>query len=581
MTPGGKRTLALALALATSGCLFDMASEYVPLPRTCFDANLHCDVSRGEICRRADGSGSPVLPDKGQAETFDGICVLAGTQGSGEVYLELQPTDASSPRIQFGPVSLARGQNQELTMPAPVSVAGLVTYAQNETTSGVGGARVRFRSVPLIPGRSLVFETQSSVEADALGRYSQLLPVGRYLVTVQPPLQDEIKAPLERPFGSTPVEIEAATDRLDLEVTNPNALLSVTGQVLLRREGKEEPAVGLHVWAMVADPESLSARAGTGTPLAHPALTNDQGRFTLWLPGLPADAEPYKLRLEVGPSSDGEPFPTFRVDDRTLEVAAPLRLQTPVVLSHEGDDLVMSTVQGEVRGPDSLPVPLARVSLRTDESMPFAYSTTVVADEEGRYVAPVFAGRYLATATAPLTEGETPLGMCAFAGAFDVVPELASTVDLVCEERRYLYGQVIDAKARPVPDVTVAAERRPDERSAEQLHAERITDADGRFRLALTPGSYDFSFAPPAGVAALKTIRRVLVDDRQGDSLLVFALDPPFELFGQLVSDAAGQPLGGALEAWVVDANGGATLVGRGIAQRDGAYSIVLPAVGQ
>lgn len=581
MTPGGKRTLALALALATSGCLFDMASEYVPLPRTCFDANLHCDVSRGEICRRADGSGSPVLPDKGQAETFDGICVLAGTQGSGEVYLELQPTDASSPRIQFGPVSLARGQNQELTVPAPVSVAGLVTYAQNETTSGVGGARVRFRSVPLIPGRSLVFETQSSVEADALGRYSQLLPVGRYQVTVQPPSQDEIRAPLERPFGQTPVEIQAATDRLDLEVTNPNALLSVTGQVLLRRDGKEEPAAGLHVWAMVADPEGLSTRAGTGTPLAHPALTNDQGRFTLWLPGLATDAEPYKLRLEVGPSTDGEPFPSFRVDDRTLEVAAPLRLQTPVVLSRDGEDLAMSTVQGFVTAPDGQPVALARVSLRTEATMPFAYSLTVVTDEEGHYSATVYAGRYQISATAPESGADLPLGTCTYPDVVEAMADETTTLYLPCEERRYLYGQVIDAKARPVPDVTVAADRRADERSSEQLHAERITDADGRFRLALTPGSYDFSFAPPAGVAALKTIRRVLVDDRQGESLLVFALDPPFELFGQLVSDAAGQPLGGALEAWVVDANGGATLVGRGIAQRDGAYSIVLPAAGQ
>lgn len=577
--PQRARALAgLALALATAGCMFDMLSDEAPLPRTCFDASLHCDAARGEICRRADGSGSPVGPGKGEAQTFDGICVLAGVQGTGEVYLELQPTDASSPRIQFGPVSLARGQNQELTVPSPVLVAGTVAYAQG-TGGGVGGARVRFRSVPLIPGRSLVFETQSSQEADAVGRYQRLLPVGQYQVSVQPPLQEEIKAPLERPFGHTPVEVARATDELDLQVTNPNALLSVSGQVLVRRDGQDEPAVGLHVWAMQAEPDSLSARAGTGTPLAQPALTGDQGRFTLWLPALPDSGEPHRLRLEVGPASEGERFPTFRVDDLTLEVATPLRLQAPVVLSRAGEDLAMTTVVGQVTDPDGQPVALARVSLRTEETMPFAYSTTVVADEQGRYETTAFAGRYLASATAP--ESETPLGTCSHPGAIDAEPETTLTVDLSCERRRYLYGQVIDARARPVPDVTVAADRRPDERSPDQLHAERITDGEGRFRLALTPGSYDFSFAPPASVAALKTIRRVLVDDHQGDSLLVFALDPPFELFGQLVSDAVGQPLGGALEAWVVEPSGSATLVGRGIAQRDGAYSIVLPAVGQ
>lgn len=572
--------------LFAAGCDFDFANlqgTEAPPARTCYDEKLHCDTARGEICRRADGSGRPLAPTVGEEQVFDGICVLTGTQASGQVFFEIQPADANAPRTQFGPVTLDKKQNQELFVPEPVAVGGLVTYTDTKDSYAVEGARVRFKSVPLIPGRALVFETQSSDEIDSGGRYERLLPQGTYIVTVQPREREEVKPPQERPFGDKQVPIDASTSELNLVVSNPNALLSVSGTVLKLVAGQEEPAVGVNVWAMAAENElATTPRAGTGTPIAQAARTGPEGRFTLWLPRATKPNDAHRIRLEVGPASDGAPFPTFRIDPQVWEVSESMKLPEPIVLSNGELGLESVKAQGQVVAPDGSLIAGARISFRTLDEEAIAFATTVLADDNGQFEASLFAGNYQATAIAPEEDSDVvPIGLCSLKGALAITNAPVSNLVLSCEKRRFLYGQVIDSKGQSVPNVTISAVRHPDARSADQLREERISDGDGRFRLALSPGTYDFTFAPPAAVAPLKTIENVLVDTLRSDSLLVFALDPPFELFGKVFSGKSGQPLGGTLDAWVVSASGQATLVGRGLAQRDGSYSIVLPAIKQ
>lgn len=575
--------LAGLASLLVVGCDFDFAnkrSDDPPPPRTCYDEALHCDTARGEICRRADGSGQPLPPTVGEEQVFDGICVMTGTQASGEVFFEFQATNANTPRTQFGPVSLSKKQNQELFVPEPVLVRGTVSY--DGTSRTVEGARVRFKSVSNIPGRSLVLETQSSNEHESSGQYEKLLPQGRYVVTVLPREHEEVKPPQEKPFADDLIMIDAATNRLDLVVSNPNTLMSVSGVVLALKAGQEEPVEGVNVWAMSAERESSSTlRAGTGTPVAQPARTAADGRFTLWLPRVTEQQKSHRIRLEVGPASDGAPFPTFRIDTHTWEVAEPMKLPDPIVLSNGESGIATTKARGQVLAADGSPVAGARISFRTLDDEAFAFTTTVQADNNGRFEASLFAGRYQATAIAPIEDfNEVPMGLCSLKGVLTVSDAPVDGLVLSCEKRRFLYGQVIDSKGQPVPDVTVSAVRHPDARSADQLREERTSDSQGHFRLALSPGTYDFTFAPPAAIAPLKSIENVLVDSLRSDSLVVVALDPPFELFGKLFSERSGEPLGGALDAWVVN-NGQATLVGRGLAQRDGSYSIVLPALKQ
>lgn len=573
-----------ALLLA-AGCNFDVAqsSDGAPPARTCYDEKLHCDTLRGEICRRADGSGQPLPPTVGEEQVFDGICVLTGTQASGQVFFEFQSNDANAPRTQFGPVSLNKKQNQELFVPEPIAVNGLVTYTND--AQAVEGARVRFKSVPAIPGRSLVFETQSSDEVDSSGRYERLLPQGSYVVTVLPREREEVKPPQEKPFGDKAVSIDASTSRLDLVVSNPNALMSVSGTVLKLTAGREEPAAGVNVWAMSAENKMTKAsRAGTGAPIAQPARTGADGSFTLWLPRATNPEKRHQIRLEVGPTSDGAAFPTFRIDDPgVFDVEESMKLRKPILLSNGELGIEAVKARGQVVTPDGAPVAAARISFRTLDDEAFAFATTVLANDDGRFEASLFAGQYQATAIAP--EGEkpdvVPMGLCSLESTLTVTNAPVENVVLLCEKRRFIYGRIIDSRGQSVPDVTVSAVRHPDPRSEDQLHEERISDADGHFRLALSPGTYDFTFAPPAAIAPLKSIENVLVDSVQSDNLLVFALDPPFELFGKLFSEKSGVPLGGALDAWVVNPDGQATLVGRGLAQRDGSYSIVLPAIKQ
>lgn len=567
-------------ALGVGGCdmLFDaLNSPKSPPARACYDEALHCDVARGETCRRPDGQGAPAPGE----ETYDGLCVLEGARATGDVYFEFQPSDASVPRIQFGPIALERGQNQELTVPEPVRVQGRVAYPSGESLVSLEDARVRFKAVSLIPGRPLSFEVQSSAEPDFAGEYERLIPQGDYVVSVYPREREEVKPPSERPFGDEPLRIDAPTT-LDLVVSNPNALVFLSGTVQKRINGRNEPAEGLTVWAMQVDANALeSPRQGAGTPLGPTARTQSDGSFKLWFPQPSKATGPHRFRLEIGPGPDAAAFPTFR-PERVWELGDSRRLAEPLVLSVNEEDISTGKVQGEIRGPYGQSLPGARITFRTLETEPFSYAQTVVSDDSGRFTAVLFAGAYSVFATPQTMDfnasGGAP-GLCALAYPLTVARNGDEHIELFCQERVSFFGRVITRAANPVLGASVTAKRRVDELGADPQHEERTTDAEGFFHLSLTPGVYDFAFVPPAAIAPPKTIENVVVTPGRDDALVLFALDPPFELFGRLATETGALPLAGALEAWVVGADGQSRLVGRGIAQRDGAYSIVLPAL--
>lgn len=569
------RVMLLLAAAFVAGCSFEIAGRMeAPPARACSDTARHCDTSRGEVCRRPDGTGAPIAATDGGSEAFNGICVIVGTQATGDVFLEVRPTDATIPTSQVGPISLARGSNQDVVVPAPVSVNGAV---RDTTQAAVERARVRFRSNGLIAGRPLVFDTESGGD-DAPGIFARLLPQGSYSVTVQPRDRNELRPPPERPLGDAATSLNESTQRLDLEVSHPSDLIAVSGRVMLAGLDTNTPATGVEVWAMAVDDESILPIRPTGRAVAQPARTDGDGRFTFWLPRIPTGEKGHRIWLSVSPLVDGPLLPTFRFAE-ILEITESRELATPLLLAGAGGPLAPVEVTGRVVNPDgSAGVGSARLSFRTVDDAPFAFATTVTTDAGGRFAARLFPAKYRASALpAPSFDGTAGLGACGLTDAVDLTRD---TPDLTirCAPRHFVFGQVIDAQGVPVANVQVEAVRQPDAAVGEELRDQALTDGNGNFRIGLAAGKHDIVLQPPPGAGPFKTLRGLKVASEASDDLLVLQLDAPFDLFGRLFSGDVGKGLAGSIEAYSVLPDGTTVLVGRGLAQGDGSFAITLPA---
>lgn len=566
--------VALGVALSAGCALLFSPEPYgdLPPPRAC-QTDDQCVIARGEVCRRADGSGSPSVTDEG----FTGICVIPSSGSRGKVFLEVRPEAGSSvPTTQVGPIDLSLGQNQEISLPAPVLLEGEVLYQGALERRPVPRARVRLRSRPLISGRPLTFDTETVADRrETEGQFGRLVPQGVYTVTVQPPDVEGVRVPPERQVEDLVVDA-SLRERLVLAVSHPSELLEFTARAaILNKEGKV-PLAGAEVWAVDSGNPALKRSDGSDplpTPtvrlLTQPSVTAADGAFTLWFPRRP-ELEPHSFQLRFGPAPDGPQLPSFRPDqDHQLDKHT--RMDEPIVL---GRFEAERPVSGVVLDDRLQPVSGARVTFRTVAETPFVFSVTAQTDAMGLFDTALPPGRYHAVAQPPAGR----LAHCPLGHEVEVAPDQEINARFYCETRRWLTGRVLDPLGVPVSGVAVDAVRRADETLPDELHEQSRTNADGDFRLFLAPGSYDLLLRPlPDSKLPYKTIRGIVVDDSV-ESLLVVELDAPFELFGRLLGGEQTVPLGATLEAYAVTDEGSTVLVGRGLSTSDGRYSIVLPA---
>lgn len=588
------RAAALVALAALAGCAFaQMASKGAA--RACA-RDSDCSTARDEICRVTDGSGTPApATDGGSLMTNAGVCVIPSGASVGEVFLEIRPLAANLPVTQLGPIRLADGQNQQLLVPATVSVDGLVVYHATVPPQPVKRARLKFRQQSLIGDRPLVFEATSQADdGDAPGRFTRQVPAGRYDLVVFPPQLPniDIKAPAERPFVDG-FDVSTLAGRVNvLEVSNPNELVTFSGKATLQRDGRVVPAANLQVWAMGEAPARGSSPTGplaqVGRPVAQPVTTDEDGRFTLWLPRTGDAGTAHKVRLQFGPGPDGAPFPTF-LDPTVYEVDAsgvkPAQAPTSAAIGTPIE------VHGRVQYQDhgrTFGLANARVTFRTTDEARFLYSLTVLTDGSGNYTASLFPEAYSALALPP-PDAEESIGLCPLETGADtrVRPEDARERSFLCEQRFPLFGAIRDLDdTATVPGVVVEAVRRRDALVPDEIRARTTTDGHGTFALNLMRGLYDLTFTPPPDrKLAIKLVRNIQMPASRdsggggaGSDSIVIELDPPFELFGRLFRGDVSHPLGASIEAYAVGADGTSLLVGQAVSKDDGSYSIVLPA---
>lgn len=541
-----------------------------PSPRAC-GSDLDCTGERGEICRRPDGTGSPVADADAGVPVWDGICVIRSARSSAEIFLEIRPTaDAALPTAQVGPVRLSAGQNQELVLPPPATVAGSVSYA-GASPRPVPRARVRFRSRGLIPGRPLLFEAETGAHGAEAGQFTRVLPSDAFSVLVVPPDvqvgERLVGPPPERPLGDAYTDVLIGTRTLSFEISGTDELVRVSGAAV-DRDGA--PVEGIEVWAVdsrpgASPPRPSGPRLGA-RPLCQPVRTDAAGRFTLWLPRVAAGREPHRVQLRLGPPADTD-FPSYAPAE-TWEITGSLELP-PLVLERVRERVQL---RGVVRG-RFVPTTL-RVSTVDRESV--GYETLATVDGSGAFMALVPPGIYVAAAQPDLRDGG--LAVCASRGEFRA--DGSAPIQLECPQPGALSGRIIGPRGEPVPNVLVNITRRPDVLTRDLRSDQTVSDEDGYFRFSVGEGTYDFALHPaPDSRLPFQLLRNIQVAAGRPDSLLVVELGAPFELFGRLLLGALGAPVAASLEAYVVDPETNeALLVGRGLSKADGSYSIVVPA---
>jgi len=574
------------LVLAAAGCASMGWDKAAPMAaRSCY-ADADCDDALGEVCRSAKGAGA-VTGNSATTENA-GVCVIRGSGTSDKVWLEIRPQESSVPPTQAGPFRLSDGQNRELLLPVPVSVDGFVRYDGPEPRTGVKKAKLRFSLAGGIPGRPLLFDTDTS-DTDPVGAFRRRLPSGSFVVSVYPPDSQGEPAPPERWNGGTPVPI-ATDSTLVIAVSSPSDLIRLSGRVETEWNGVRTPAAGVAVRA-------LDAVSGVTQAVAQPAVTAADGSYALWLPGRTSPTP--EVRLEVGPAPGGRAFPVFS-PAATFNVTRDMTADPIVVPGLSG----AVPVSGWVYTPDQKAIEGAIVTFRTVAPTAFQYAVSVRTDRGGAYATSLFPGAYAAVAEPP-DGSELPalpgfsardaesVGLCPWkapgAGRTLVVEHTEPGVEFLCDKpRQSITVHVVDHLGRPVTSVVAEAVRRPDAVLADEIREQAAAEEEDWFELRLSSGTWDLTLRPPPdSKLPFRKLRNLLVPEARGDrarpfeTSIMVELDPPFELFGRVYSGSPQSPVAATLEAYATDAAGVPFLLGRGLADVDGSYSVVLPGARQ
>jgi hypothetical protein len=496
-----------------------------------------------------------------------------------EVYLEIHAIDGSTtpPQQLSQPVRLLNGADQSLVTPAPVRVHGTI----NLGTNPVDGASISFTGHGGIPNRPLP-PLQTTTAAD--GTFDLLLPDGSYSVVAYPPPSTTTTYP---PQYFTDI----STDMLPLPtyvLWDYNALPKLPGFLQLM-DGT--PAAGVQVSALDGSASSIVRHL-----LSTPVVTSDAGGFTLSLP--PVDQQPTSLRLHVASGAPaGMPFPAMDTDETFLAGTSSaqtvgLNLATAAIIGHVRDS-THTVVQGArvivIAQPTALGAPA-----------PFVFQDSATTGDDGAFLVHVYTpgdgglvnysviavpGTFglagspgVCRPTSPSGAALTPMTNALAIGAGETL-----TQDLSCDTLLTFQGLVrtSDVRLTPVASTRVTATLAGTVDLPAGLTFQTKADLDGNFVLALTPGSYDFAFAPPDGSGqpfTLHPARQVNLQTNPPDSATqsAFPLLPPFELTGKLYLGNAQTPLAAQLDAYQVYGTT-AIKIASTITGRDGRYSLLLP----
>lgn len=311
-------------------------------------------------------------------------------------------------------------------------------------------------------------------------------------------------------------------------------------------------------------------------------VTRATGAFTLYLS--PAARSLSQVVLQATPRTEGSLLPqksfTFKPD------------QPPSSFSLGAFGLP-TTLEGDIKGPDGLPVVGAAVRLQgTAEGGGTFRSKQAVTDGAGHFVLQTLATARGTSGTLTIAPVARPTSGSLRAAITQVPVQVAASgtqLNATCISRGEVTGTVLRPDGIPAPGVRVLAQPLGPVGSltAPSEGPETITDAQGAFRLLLDPAEYRLDFVP---ATELPRVSRFLTVAPAVGSVILPQDLPPFSLSqGRLISGPVISEDPSALNPnlpyasirifRVVSVNGRPTsqLLAQTVSDANGQYKVTLP----
>ncbi|MCA9581243.1 MAG: carboxypeptidase regulatory-like domain-containing protein, partial [Myxococcales bacterium] len=393
--------------------------------------------------------------------------------------------------------------------------------------------------------------------------------------------------PLEREVRIEEVGAAGGADFVRVDISYPETFETLMGRVV-NDQGVEEDGILVRAVDRKTG-ATLSSRATTG-------MDGSPGTFTLSFASADVD---YVIRISGG--SDRPEVPTFTIDPDYLVKGKDGRVGLLV------PDLATISYAARVELGDGSPVTGATIALRAemvideDTGITGFHQATATTDEKGVFVANLLPARYdvlvspggmVQEGLANTSGGSASVGTFALLVSKDQPPPPPSGADaFVLRERVQYEGLLETFDGRQLPGASIQAlalgQRLADSDDTAELYnrssdAVDLTDADGRFAIALDRGAYHGIAKPPSDSGFPWVVKTGFsVKDVEDGEPLTLRSTTPVRLQGTIL-DGLGAPIGGAeIRAFGIfpsDEETSRTVpIGRSVSAQDGTYDLLLP----
>ncbi len=427
---------------------------------------------------------------------------------------------------------------------------------------------------PIVPGRpDLVY--QSTAVATANTTTAMLLvPQDAFSTAATLSLIPLPPADQQRPVYPFSVTVSS-----NVAVTLPSGDLLLSGQLLDSVQSRLPATFVAKVFQ-------------NGVQVSNAPLTQLDGSFQLQIPGAAAGGP---LTLELLPTSS-DPL----VTSAPFAVTAGTKLGTITLPAYVKADRFSVAVKDGT-------IPLSGVSVRAQTSLGATagsgtvtgtaqYAVSGTTDAGGNVTLQLLPGSTYAIAATPppgslyASECVPMVRTVAGSNSNGGAPPNVKTIDVTL--RPVLSGTVRTAGGTPIPNVSVSATGTPDPyppcAAPSTATASTTTDASGRFRLPLDPGTYQLDYDPPSGSAAPRLTEWLVTVSGAGTVLHDITL-PPGALVAGSVTGASNEALSSAVVRFFQVRCTGPTdcqgpnripplLIGKALTNLQGQFRMVVPA---
>lgn len=511
---------------------------------------------------RVESSGA--IPCSNNQECPSGnVCFLGECRGTssllGTVYAEVRPPSNTpyAPAQRAG-IDLRRSVGIIDFAVGGATVGGRVLQAQDPDGGAtpppapVAGAQVTFiANDTIIPGRT----PRVQVQTGSAGDFSALLPSG---ADAGASWDVEVQAPPLPPRRLPQQSFAAGAPSFDIQLPGSSQLVRETG-------------VTTQGGIPIADASVIAVDADGGT-LSAGTTADSKGVFALTLPPNPF---PYFLRVSGPGASDGGTAPLIPAFDPAGPFNGPPDAGFAALPPQ-------SQLSGRVVDPAQKGVPSARVYALSLSGVGWVLSTSAVTASDGTFTLGLLAGRYAieaAPATGPSDPalGAPPTDPDVLAGASVLAP-------IVCGPKVSASGLVLRPDGSPVGVATqITATRLPDRLISSRTAQVSPTDANGRYVITGDPGQYRVEFVPPfspPNTLPRKLVTFTLVPQPTQQILPTVQLGSPLEVVGTVRASSTGNPVSLAtVDFFALDSASNAVVIGTGVTNSNGQYTVVLPDV--